>query len=63
MKQSRFKSPVFWAGIACHVLTFLVAFDIIDVSQMEALKVIIIGISEAFGIFATGNDPTNAVGY
>jgi hypothetical protein len=62
-KQNRFKSPVFWAGIACHILTILVAFDIIDVSQMETLKVALISISTVVGVFANGNNPTNKKGF
>ena len=62
-KQNRLKSPVFWVGILTQLMTMLVAFDVIDVSQFEAIKVALVALGEVVTVFAVGNNPTNKTGF
>jgi len=59
MEQNRFKSPVFWAGVASQLLTVLVLFDVIIVSQMEAIKVVIVAVTQLISLFSMSNNPTS----
>lgn len=59
MEQNRMKSPVFWGGVAALIINFLVAVDVINVAQSEAVKLAINAILTAIAAFAVGNNPTS----
>jgi hypothetical protein len=63
MEQSRWKSPIFWSGVITAILSVLVAMNVINLEQQEALKNAVIAICGAWSIFASANNPTNATGF
>lgn len=63
MEQNRLKSPVFWGGIFVLIVNFLVAMDIINLEQSEALKVAVNGVLSAIAAFAVANNPTDKANF
>lgn len=63
MEQSRWKSPVFWSGVITALLSVLVAMNIINLEQQEAIKGIVLAILSAWSVFTAANNPTNAKGF
>jgi len=63
MEQSRWKSPVFWSGVITAILSVLVALNVINLEQQEAIKGIVIAILGAWSMFVGANNPTNATGF
>jgi len=63
MEQSRWKSPVFWAGVVSAILSLLVAMQVINLEQSQAIKIIVEALLSAFAVFAAANNPTNKSGF
>lgn len=59
MKQNRFKSKVTWAAIASAVLTILVATDIINVTESEAVENLVVVFLNVLTTFGVLNNPTD----
>ena len=58
IKQNRFKSPVFWSGLASQVLSILVLTGVIGTEWSGAITGIVAAVLEAFTVFGLLNDPT-----
>jgi uncharacterized membrane protein len=59
MKQNRFKSPVFWSGLATQVLSILVLTGVIGQEWSTAITGIVAAVLEAFTVFGLLNNPTS----
>ncbi len=59
MKQNRFKSPVFWSGLASQVLSILVLTGVIGTEWSTAISGIVAAVLQAFTIFGLLNNPTD----
>lgn len=55
--QSRWVSPVFWSGVATQVIAILTWMNIIDLSQSEIIKGIVIAACELWVMFSQQNSP------
>jgi len=63
MEQSRWASPVFWGGVISAILSVLVAMQVINLEQSEAIKAAVVAILAVVGIFAAANNPVNKTGF
>ena len=63
MEQSRWKSPIFWSGVITAVLSVLVAMNIINLEQQEAIKGVVVALLAVWSIFVGANNPVNATGF
>lgn len=63
MTQSRWKSPIFWSGVATAVLALLVSLQVINLEQSQAFKGVVEAICSAWSIFSMANNPTNKTGF
>ena len=57
-KQSRFASPVVWGTIIAQILAILIALDVIDATQSEAINTVIVAVLQLAVTFGILNNPT-----
>ena len=60
MTRNRFRSPVLWSTLAAQLLSILLLFGVIDISQSTVVEGVIAGILEILTIVGILNNPTNA---
>ncbi len=63
IKQNRFKSPVFWSGLAAQVLSILVLTGVIGPEWSTAISGIVTAVLEAFTVFGLLNNPTDKANF
>jgi uncharacterized membrane protein len=61
MKQSRYKSKIFWLGVLSILFLLMSNYGLYDVIQMPegTFREIINTLCVMFGVFAVGNNPTD----
>lgn len=63
MRQSRFKSPVFWSSLVTQALSILVLTGVIGSEWSVAISGVVTAVLEAFTIFGLLNNPTDKSGF
>ncbi len=63
MRQSRFKSPVFWSSLVTQALSILVLTGVIGSEWRVAISGVVTAVLEAFTIFGLLNNPTDKNGF
>lgn len=63
MEQSRWKSPVFWSGIAAQIIALLLFAGVIDVTQSQIAEKIVAIALMVYGAFPMANNPKNRTGF
>lgn len=63
MRQSRFKSPVFWSSLVTQALSILVLTGVIGSEWSVAISGVVTAVLEAFTIFGLLNNPTDKNGF
>lgn len=65
MKQSRYKSKVFWLGILSILFLLMSNYGLYDIIRMPEgiFREIINTLCVMFGLIAVGNNPTNKIGF
>lgn len=61
--QNRYRSPVFWGGVLALIVNFLIAIEVINTSQSQAINTVINAVLNAIAAFAVANNPTNKIGF
>jgi len=61
--QSRWKSPVFWSGVAAQILSVLMFAGVIDVTKYDAINSIIAAVCQLWVLISQANNPTDSVGW
>ena len=61
--QSRWKSPVFWSGVAAQILSILVFSGVIDVTKSDAINNVIAAICQLWVLVSQANNPTDSEGW
>jgi hypothetical protein len=59
MEQNRFKSPIFWSGVATQIIAILLWTNVIDLSQSEVIKGVVIAVCELWVAFSQQNNPSS----
>lgn len=60
MTRNRFKSPVLWSTLVAQLLSILLLFGVIDISQSTLVEQVSAGILEILTIVGILNNPTSA---
>lgn len=55
--QNRYKSPVFWSGVATQILSLLMLTGVIDLSQSNMINGIVVALCEIWTLFSQRNSP------
>ena len=63
MEQSRWRSPVFWSGIAAQIIALLLFAGVIDVTQSQIAEKIVAIALIVYGAFPMANNPTDRTGF
>jgi hypothetical protein len=61
--QPKYKSPVLIASAIAQMLSILVMFDVVTLTQSEALNVLVVAIMQVLVAFGLGNSPDKQNAY
>lgn len=59
MNQSRWKSPVFWSGIAAQLIALLLFAGVIDVTQSQIIEKVVAIALMVYSGYPMANNPTS----
>jgi len=59
MEQSRWKSPVFWSGVAAQVIALLLFAGVIDATESQIIEKAVAIALMIYGAFPMANNPTS----
>ena len=63
MEQSRWKSPVFWSGIAAQLIALLLFANVITPQQSEIIEKAVAIALIIYSAFPMANNPTSKAGF
>ncbi len=63
MEQSRWKSPVFWSGVAAQVIALLLFAGVIDATESQIIEKSVAIALMIYGAFPMANNPTSKTGF